>query len=122
MGRDTSCSIELTDDIKLNAEKLIEVVNLLLTEIGITKVTVSSGWRPPSINSKVANAAKKSLHMTGLAIDLADNDGSIKDAVMKNIDLLKKYDLFLENTAYTKTWVHLDLGKRSKRPQNIFTP
>lgn len=121
MGRDVSCSSELTETVKTNAEKLIQAVNSFLNEIGISEVKVSSGWRPASINSKVAKAATKSLHISGLAIDLVRND-ALKTAIMDNIDKLEKYGLWLESTDHTPTWIHLDLGSRSKRPKRIFIP
>jgi uncharacterized protein YcbK (DUF882 family) len=121
MGRDKTHVQELTDEIKENAKKLVERVNLLLKELKIDEVKVSSGWRPPSVNSQVKNAAKKSLHMMGLAIDLQDN-GPIKKAILDNLELLEKYDLWLESPDHTPTWCHLDLGIRSKRPRRIFIP
>ena len=121
MGRDITCAQELNEDIKKNAEKLISTVNLFLKEIGVSEVKISSGWRPSSINSKVPNAAKKSLHMSGLAVDLFD-DGKIKEIILKNVDKLEKYNLWLESIDHTPTWVHLDLGIRSARPKRIFIP
>ena len=76
---DRAKSEELTDAIKDNAQLLLDSVNDLLVALGIdlSKVRVSSGFRPSSVNSKIPNTAKKSLHMTGLAIDLEDLDGDI---------------------------------------------
>ncbi len=121
MGRDVSCAQELNDEIKKNAEKLISTVNLFLKEIGVSEAKVSSGWRPASINSQVKNAAKKSLHMSGLAVDLVD-DGKIKKIILDNLEKLEKYGLWLESVDHTPTWVHLDLGVRSARPKRIFIP
>lgn len=121
MGRDTSCATELSEDVKVNATKLLEVVNQFLKELGVTEVKVSSGWRPASINSKVAGAAKKSLHMTGKAVDLKD-DGTLAKLILANLDKLKKHNLWLESPDHTKGWVHLDLGSRTPREKNIFIP
>lgn len=121
MGRDVSCSTELTVEILHNAAQLLKVVNEFLTELGITSAKVSSGWRPASINSKVPNAAKRSLHMTGMAIDIKD-DGTLSKLILDNLDKLKQHNLWMEDPKHTIGWVHLDLGSRTPREKNIFIP
>lgn len=113
---------ELTQDVKDNAIKLLNLVNSFLQEIKISKISVSSGWRPSSINSKIKGAAKKSLHMSGLACDLLDLDGTLDELIEKNDDLLKKYGLWQESPKATKGWVHLDCKDRGKRTKNQFIP
>jgi uncharacterized protein YcbK (DUF882 family) len=114
-------SEELTQDVKNNGEKLLNRVCQLLKELGINKAVVSSGFRPSSINGKIKGAAKKSLHMLGKAIDLADVDGKLYKAISSKPELLKKYGLWLEHKDDTPTWVHLDMSSlRTDREVRIF--
>lgn len=113
---------ELTQDVKDNAIRLLDLVNSFLSELNISKITVTSGWRPSSVNASIKGAAKKSSHMTGMAIDLADSDGSLDDLIDKNDDLLKKYGLWQESPSATKGWCHLDCKDRGKRKKNQFIP
>jgi hypothetical protein len=127
MGRDVQFSAELTPEILLNITILLEKVNSILWDLKIDSAKVSSGWRPAGINSSVPNAAKRSLHMTGKAIDILDDKSqSLANKILTNPDLLKKYDLWLEDPAHTKgkntNWVHLDMGNRTERPLRMFKP
>lgn len=122
MGRDAKYPKEWTEEIQKNATVLLDKVNSLLSDLGITKVAVSSGWRPSAINSAIANAAKRSGHLVGKAIDLVDTDGKLKEAIKAKPDLLRKYDLFLEHPGSTPTWCHLDCVSRVDRPSRIFKP
>jgi hypothetical protein len=65
--------------------------------------------------------------MTGKAIDILDDKPqSLANKILTNPDLLKKYDLWLEDPAHTKgkntNWVHLDMGNRTERPLRMFKP
>lgn len=127
MGRDAQFPQELTEEVVLNINILLEKVNALLWELKITEAKVSSGWRPAAINANVANSAKKSHHMTGKALDILDDAGqSIAAKILLNPELLKRYDLWLEDPAHTKgkhtNWVHLDIGTRTDRPLRMFKP
>lgn len=118
---------EFTPEILANAKKLLAQVNALLKELGIKKGDVTSGWRPAAINSQTQNAAKKSYHMLGLAVDLLDNKNQdLANLVGSRPDLLKKYNLWLEDPKSTKgkntNWVHLDIGVRADRPSRVFIP
>lgn len=122
MGRDKQFPDQYTQEIKDNAEKLLNKVNAFLDELGVKEANVSSGWRPEAINATIANAAKKSQHTIGAAVDILDTNGELKNLILSKIDLLKKYDLWLENPDNTKTWAHLDIKQRSARDKNIFIP
>lgn len=122
MGRDSQFPDQYTQEIKDNAEKLLGKVNAFLDELKVTQAIVSSGWRPEAINATIANAAKKSQHTIGAAVDIADTHGYLKGIILSNVDLLKKYDLWMENQDSTPTWVHLDTHQRSPRQHNIFNP
>lgn len=113
---------------KDNAERLLKAVNSFLVELdykGIVKI--SSGFRPPEVNAGIGNAAKKSLHMECLAVDILDDKNqTLGKLCASKPDLMKKYGLFLEDLTSTlgknTNWTHLDLGTRADRPSRIFKP
>ena len=113
---------------KPNAEQLLIAVNGLLGELNLPfDVDVSSGFRPNIINAAQPRASKNSLHIRGLAIDLADPMGKFKALFdprhdVLSSDLLRKYELFMEHPAWTQNWVHLDMGNRPDRPMRVFIP
>lgn len=117
-------SLELTKEVLENGEELVRRVNLLLAELEVDSSKVSSGFRPSLINQNIPNAAKKSLHMTCMAVDLVDDkDQTLAKLVASKPELLKKYNLWLEHPDNTKGWVHLDISKtRADRPIRIFRP
>lgn len=113
-------SEELTKEVKDNATVLLNRVNQLLKDLGIESVIVSSGFRPSKVNANIKGAAKKSLHMTGKAVDIADAKHEIAHKILARPDLLKKYDLWMEDIVHTPTWVHLDIGVRKERELRVF--
>ncbi len=116
-------SEELTDDVKKQAEAFLAVLNAFLQELTPdVAYKVSSGFRPSSVNSKIPNAAKRSLHMTGLAIDLEDPENELDQLITSKPELLDKYGLWLEHPDSTPKWTHLDKGTRSQRKIRIFHP
>lgn len=116
-------SKELTQQLKNNGVKLLENVNALLHELKIENVTVSSGFRPSDINAKIPNAAKRSLHTVCRAVDLKDSDGKIDELIKSKPELLRKYNLWLENPDNTVGWCHLDdSDSRTDREIRIFKP
>lgn len=119
---DRLTSPELTDEKKANAIKLLGIINNLLTELGITNVNVTSGFRTSESNAATKGSAKHSLHMEGLAIDIADMDGSLNALALKRNDLLKKYGVMVEDRNSTQQWLHMDIGVRSPRALNVFIP
>lgn len=112
---------DYNNNILENAKTLLKKVNALLADLGIISCTVSSGWRPATVNSAVGGA-KKSLHMEGKAIDLRDGTGDLDKAIEAKPELLAKHGLWLEDPSATKGWCHLDIGTRSDRPIRIFKP
>ena len=123
MGRDEEYPNEYSEEIRENAKGLIAKVNAYLEDLGIEKVKVSSGWRPPSYNRQVFGAAPNSLHMTGHAVDISDPHRYLarKLILIENLALLDKHGLHAENPEKTKTWIHLqDIAPKSGR--RIFNP
>lgn len=125
MGRDKNYAREYSEEIKQNGEELLIKVNSLLKALRFENAKVSSGWRPPSYNRTVIGAAKGSHHTTGHAIDIKDPDGRLRDLILKEEflgeSLLCLHELYMEDPAFTPTWVHLqDIPPKSGK--YIFKP
>ena len=121
---------EYTLELESSAIALLEKVNAFMLDLGIMSCRVSSGWRPPSVNSTVGGA-KRSLHVRCMAIDIVDSTGELKRLIREKEEwliangrepLLKKYGLWMEDESATPTWAHLDCGERRERPLRIFKP
>ena len=102
----------LPDVVRENAVMLLDKVNELLEWIKQPLEDnpngfgcVSSGWRPIEINMATANAAPKSKHMTGHAIDIYDPEGNLDNYITD--DMLKQFGLYREHPSQTKCWCHL---------------
>ena len=127
MGRKEKFQTEWSVDIEENAVILLRRVNSLLNDLGITEAKVYSGWRPAAINAQTPNAAKKSAHMIGKAVDIIDDQNqTLGHLITNNPSLLKKYDLWIEALDSTRgkftNWVHLDFVNRSDRDSRSFHP
>lgn len=109
--------------LSINAEILLKKVNAFLDEIGWHEpVKVSSGFRPPAANA-AAGGASKSGHLVGLAVDLVDTDGALKDYIRRDGgNLLRKHGLMMERAESTPGWLHLDIIDRKDRPNREFMP
>lgn len=115
-------SDELTQEVKDAAIILLNKVNQLLKELNITEAKVSSGFRPSAVNNATPHAAKRSLHMTGKAVDIFSADGKLCQLVLTRPDLLHKYGLWMEDPNATPQWAHFDIGTRTDRSLRIFKP
>ena len=119
-GRDKSFSDEFTPAISDNLDILLQKINVIRAAYG-KPMTVNSGWRPASINGMIPNAAPKSNHTTGMAVDIADKDGALMNWCLANLDLLTATGLYLEDFRYTPTWCHFQcVAPKSKK--RIFVP
>lgn len=127
MGRDSSYLSEYTLEIATNLQRLCDTINAFLNELGIkNKPKVSSGWRPAAINNSTKNAAKRSSHTVGLAVDILDDkDQNLAKMILIRLDLLKKHGLYLEDPQHTvgkyTNWVHLQLVA-PKSGKQVFKP
>lgn len=107
MGRDKTHKDEYTQEISDNIDKeLLPKLNEFRKAYG-KPMRVSSGWRPPTVNAKVKNAAKRSNHQLGLACDFVDKDGLLDKFCMDNLQLLETIGLYLEHPDATPGWCHL---------------
>jgi hypothetical protein len=104
---------EPSAEVISNAGELIDRVNTLLAQAaheGLEEAAqpkVNSGWRSAEYNATVPNAAPKSKHITGQAIDLADPEGALDHWCVTNLHLLEDVGLWLEHPLATKGWCHL---------------
>lgn len=116
MGRDKAYPDEVTDEIDANAAIVVDRANQLLALMqadGVdiednpkTGTPVSSGWRPLAINKSTPNAAPRSKHLSGQAVDIYDPEGEIDQWCIDNLDKLTKVELWLEDPSQTKGWSH----------------
>ena len=133
MGRDKLFPRAYTPEIEAEARLTVERANRLLQiaiEAGVgmdtspkTGTLITSGWRPPEVNASIPNAAPKSHHMAGRAVDLYDPDGELDDWLMTGPGLaeLERVGLWLENPACTKSWTHLQTVP-PKSGRRVFYP
>jgi len=117
------------EQVTINATNLLEKVNALLTELGvdISKLVISSGFRPAAINKTVKGAAKKSGHIIGLSCDFMDDkDQTLANLALSKPELLKKHGVWIEHPEATKgkftNWMHCDIISRSARDVQVFRP
>lgn len=125
-GRDKQYESELTDQIIANAMRTIERANLLLTRYkAVTNDTeirkVNSGWRPAAVNLSIANAAPRSKHMTGEAVDISDPEGDLDEWCLANLEVLADLELWQEHPAATKGWCHVQTVP-PKSGRRVFYP
>lgn len=104
MGRDKAAP--LTPTMRTNMEKLLIAVNLIRDLYG-KSMSVSSGYRPPTVNAATPNASKTSCHLTCEAVDFGDKDRKLVQWLLRNMDILEKAGLYMESPINTPTWVHL---------------
>lgn len=102
------------EEVKANAAELLNRVNALLERVandsGMEEAVapvVNSGWRTPEYNAGIPNAAPRSKHITGQAIDLADAEGELDQYLTDHRLLLEDYGLWMEHPLATKGWTHL---------------
>lgn len=117
MGRHTE--YPLTAELEENFGKLLKAVNVV-RERFMQPMIVSSGYRPGHYN-KDANGAKGSLHKTLQAVDFKDENRKLAYFLENNEHILEEAGLYMEQPAFTPTWVHLQT--RAPRSGNrIFIP
>lgn len=119
-NRDKTFASEYTEDISDNLDALLIPMNEVRKIYG-KPMTISSGWRPRSINGMTMNAAPNSAHMTGEACDVKDIDGKLRDWCLANLGLLKQLGLYIEDFRFTPTWVHFSTRKPASG-KRIFVP
>lgn len=124
-GRDKKYKQDYTQEISDNLDKLLIPINKLRDAYGIA-LQVNSGWRPPAINLSTPGAAPHSKHMVGLAVDINDPNGKLRDWCLQNLQMMKDLGIYMEDFRWTSVsnsggWVHWQLGP-PKSGKRIFVP
>lgn len=117
MGRQTFD--QLTDEQKKNATELLRRINIIRAAYK-KPMKVNDGIR--RMQDQPKNAASKSNHLIGAAVDIDDDDTLFMwKWCLANLDLLQKTGLWLEDPRWTHgsvgTWMHFQIfppksGKR----------
>lgn len=109
-----------TAEIDANLAILLDKINQVRTAWA-TPMIVDSGLRDQSQQAALIAAGKstasKSKHLTGQAVDIGDPDGSLKQWVQDNMDLMETIGFWFEDFDHTPNWVHFQIvppasGKR----------
>ena len=107
MDRDKSFPKEYTTEISDNLDKVLVAINIIRKAYN-KPMRVTSGWRPSSVNG-IIGGAKRSNHMMGLAVDIADPDGELAKWLLNNLSVVQQAGLYLEDFRWTKGWVHFQI-------------
>ena len=126
MGRDTAFAASMVDPLRNNASTTVAKANLLLTAFkaatGDTETRhVTSGWRPPALNSISPGAAPNSKHMAAQAIDIADPNGDFDEWCLENASVMEGIGLWQEHPSATKGWIHVQTVP-PKSGKRVFYP
>jgi len=98
----------LTPELEANLTKLLTAVNLVRQAYG-APLMISSGYRPPRINSRIKGAAKNSAHLTCQAADIWDPKHALVQFLLTKPELLQQAGLWMEDPKKTPTWCHLQI-------------
>lgn len=109
----------LTPDMEINLSLLLISISKVREAWG-RPLKISSGYRPPNVNSSVGGV-EKSAHMSCQAVDIVDNDGYFANWCLNNLTILEKSGIFMEDPRYTPTWVHLQI-RPVKSGNRVFIP
>jgi hypothetical protein len=111
---------ELTDEIRANGAITVDRANQLLTASAFD-FGQRSGWRPAATNAVIPNAAVKSKHMTGQAVDIVDDEGELDQWCLDNPETLEQIGLWQEHPSATKGWCHVQIVP-PKSGRRVFYP
>lgn len=120
MGRDKEAPEEYTDSVSQNLDRLVVAINKIQEVYG-KQFTINSGWRTSSVNKSIPNAAPKSKHMEGLAVDISDREGEVMKWTLENLQLMKDVGVYMEDWRWTPTWTHYQIIS-PKSGNRIFIP
>jgi D-alanyl-D-alanine dipeptidase len=121
-GRDQRIKFAVPQQHVSNSVKLLIKVNSALAAFDVYRgahfvAVVSSGYRTPEVNASIPNAAPRSNHMSGSAVDIRDRDHELaKWCVGPGKNVIDSLGLYIEAPSYTPTWVHLQIVPTNKNP------
>lgn len=105
-GRDVRFSHDCTKSVIACSMETMRRANDFFKVSGLAYKGTASGWRPLAINEATSNAAKKSNHILGKAIDLVDTDGAIDAYCDAHPEVLEQCGLWREHPSKTAGWCH----------------
>ncbi len=110
---------EIPADVYANLMELRDCLNVLGQKFLPPRV-LTCAYRNPEHNARVGGA-RRSMHLTGNACDIADADCKLKSFLRQNPDALVHAGLYAEDYAHTPTWVHLQRVP-PKSGRRVFKP
>jgi hypothetical protein len=119
---------KLTPEQEWNQVRLHTAMNMVRAKYAKSMI-VTSGVRDMAHHKKIytdqgveeKNIPMGSMHLQGLAIDIADSDGKLWKWCIDNLDFLQSLGLYLEDKRWTRTWVHFQLAA-PRSGKRIFIP
>jgi hypothetical protein len=109
----------LTPIMVANMKTLLSRVNKLAAAWG-KPLVVTSGYRPAAANA-AANGKPGSAHLSCSAVDVADPTKELAKWTLANLPLLEELGLYIEDPAYTVSWVHYTI-RAPKSGKRVFKP
>jgi hypothetical protein len=88
--------LELSDTVRANLTELARRISLLEDECPFL-FRVTSGYRDLAQQKRINPKALRSKHVLGCAVDIYDPYGRIWEWLEKNLWVLEKFDLYVEN-------------------------
>lgn len=115
---------KLDSVIKMNLAILLQKINLIRSAYGKPMI-VNSGLRSMKHHLEIyrrmipppPKVPMGSKHLFGLAVDISDPQHELQKWCLKNINILEKTGLWMEEFSYTPSWCHFQIvppksGKR----------
>ena len=122
---------DATNDRRDNASNLLKSINALIAEAVLNGVVLAKnpmtqtyisgnqngGFRPQDCQV----GAPKSSHKEGTGADIADRSRALGKWCLKNPEILKKHNIYIEHPEATPNWVHMT-NRPPKSGKQIFYP
>jgi len=110
---DSNDGSEMPKDVLLNIQKLANQLQVLRDALGVS-ITVNSGYRSPSHNSKIGGS-KNSQHLLGKASDITADGYTPAQVHAKIEELIKSGDMLQGGLGSYSTFTHYDIRKTKAR-------
>ena len=109
---DSKDGSEMPQEVLYNVQKLANQLQILRNLIA-KPISINSGYRSPSHNSKIG--AKNSQHLYGKAADIVVEDMQPIDVYNAIESLIEKGDMLQGGLSLYPTFVHYDIRKTKAR-------
>jgi uncharacterized protein YcbK (DUF882 family) len=109
--------VDLPKEHQDNILDLLYKINKIREAYGKPMI-VTSGYRSMEDHERIYKAKgvdsskipRKSKHLSGLAVDIADPKQELQKWCLMNVDKLESIGLWCEDFSATKNWVHLQIA------------